>query len=263
MKNFITLSIADYNVQFAIPKQELFNVIIDKYSVYISTSKPDFFIDVEIVRKENYRLEDVSVMNNSDFYFFAIAPGSEIELNLNLKKGTVKLLNITKIFDIALRIIYSRLLTDYNGFLVHSAAIKKEDKGYLFYGPSDAGKTTISKISDKFGLDILSDELSAVRKIHGEYFLYATPFWGEFNGTYRSDRVKLESLIKPIKSNKLKLHRIHETEFISSFLGTLLNFCNDSFINNIYLNNVSDLGNQVKGYNLEFKKDDNIWEAIN
>jgi hypothetical protein len=70
-------------------------------------------------------------------------------------------------------------LAERQGALIHASGIEMDGKGYLFPGKSGAGKSTISKIFASRGHDILSDDRIAVRKIHGKFRMYGTPWSGE------------------------------------------------------------------------------------
>ena len=65
------------------------------------------------------------------------------------------------------------------GFLIHSAAVIADGRGFLFVGPSEAGKTTAARHSSAW--QVLGDEMNLVLPDGDGYRLAGTPF----NGTFR------------------------------------------------------------------------------
>lgn len=78
-----------------------------------------------------------------------------------------------------LRSAVAWLAIDTGGFLLHSASIVRGGRCHLFYGPSDAGKSTLAAMSSEG--EVISDDLTLVlRRPDG---LVAAG--GPFRGTYR------------------------------------------------------------------------------
>ncbi len=75
------------------------------------------------------------------------------------------------------QILVASLLSDRNGFLLHSGGMKLWDKGFVFIGASDAGKSTTVEMLQQHG-EILCDDRIAVRNIDGEQRIYGTWFHG-------------------------------------------------------------------------------------
>ncbi len=95
----------------------------------------------------------------------------------------------------ALYWLTASLLASEGGCLIHGAGIAVKDRGYLFTGPSGAGKTTISRILMDSSI-VLSDEAIAVRKEDGRYMAYATPFGAREVGT--TEYMNLSSIKVPL-----------------------------------------------------------------
>lgn len=81
------------------------------------------------------------------------------------------------VFNTFLRVFYSWVGLDLDGVLVHAAGLARKDQGYLFVGPSESGKTTLSNLAQ--GFQVLGDELVLVRRQEGRFSLSSTPFHGE------------------------------------------------------------------------------------
>jgi hypothetical protein len=78
------------------------------------------------------------------------------------------------------QILLMYVLARNSGALVHSAGIGINGKGYLFPGKSGAGKTTLTRqFAARKGLELLSDDRMAVRKLDGNFKAFGTPWPGD------------------------------------------------------------------------------------
>lgn len=74
----------------------------------------------------------------------------------------------------------SSALLDFNGFVLHSSAVKYEDKAYLFSADSGTGKSTHTTLWTKVfdGAEIINDDKPIIRLIDGKFYACGTPFSG-------------------------------------------------------------------------------------
>lgn len=78
---------------------------------------------------------------------------------------------------------YYNALVHFNGMLLHSSCVVKNDKAYLFSAPSGTGKSTHTQLWIKRYPDayILNDDKPAIRICPDGIFAYGTPFSGKTN----------------------------------------------------------------------------------
>jgi len=88
-------------------------------------------------------------------------------------------------FENLFRIVACYRLFGEGALVMHSAAFNDGARGFLFCGRSGAGKTTLCGLADELDLQILSDELNAIRPARGSFELLAMPFAGDFGGAPR------------------------------------------------------------------------------
>ena len=69
------------------------------------------------------------------------------------------------------------------GALLHAACLVRGDKGYLFLGASGSGKSTLAATS-RAG-EVVSDDLTLVRRLGGSFRVVGTPFRGTYLGGRR------------------------------------------------------------------------------
>lgn len=73
------------------------------------------------------------------------------------------------------------LLSLGKGVLLHACGIDDGGYGYLFAGNSTHGKSTIAKLWSESGATILNDDRIIVREKDGQFWMYGTPWHGDFN----------------------------------------------------------------------------------
>ncbi len=80
------------------------------------------------------------------------------------------------------RVLFVNIVAQGLGLMLHACGIVWNGKGYIFAGPSDAGKTTMSRLWAKASeATILGDECLILRKQEGQFWVHGTPWVGEAN----------------------------------------------------------------------------------
>lgn len=157
-------------------------------------------------------------------------------------------------FDWFLRLIYSYYLVQVGGFFLHSAAIVKQDKGYVFFGPSGSGKSTIAALSPE---SCLCDELVIIKRTEGSYCVFGTPFW---NGKNKS--VPLRGLYELRKGQQVSLTRFHPVEATTALLSNMeFGLQTPQMTKELFLA-TSDLVETVPCYSMHSLPDNSFWPCI-
>lgn len=143
--------------------------------------------------------ESWSLFTKGDEYFMTLAPraregppswiarfshasGSATvfcsKMLIRREKGRIRVINPVRYpLDYVLMM---HLLSSRQGALLHAAGITINNKGYIFPGRSEAGKSTIAGLfSQRDATGLLSDDRVAVRKVDGNFTVYGTPWPGE------------------------------------------------------------------------------------
>ncbi len=158
------------------------------------------------------------------------------------------------------QILFARLLADRGGIILHGSGIIFKEKGYLFVGHSDAGKTTLVKIFHHHAR-ILNDDRMIVRKEDGSYYLYGTPWHGDLS-LVAPDRVPLEAILF---LNQAKENRIERTEGLQAFKRlygcTIKPLVTKGWVEKT-LDICQDLSREVPCYHLYFDKTEGVISTI-
>lgn len=110
----------------------------------------------------------------------------------------------------------------HDAFLLHASGVVMSGAGYVFFGRSGIGKTTVAGLVGDRG-EVLSDELVAVHLGAGGPELVSTPFWGVSIPPERIRRVNrrapLVGLFELAQAETFSLKRLSATEAVLALLG--------------------------------------------
>lgn len=87
------------------------------------------------------------------------------------------------IFENVLRVVVAYHLLGQGGVLLHSAAVADDAGAHVFFGPSGAGKTTISRLGIAMNHSVLSDDMNALRVTAQGVVVEKLPFAGDIGQT--------------------------------------------------------------------------------
>jgi hypothetical protein len=162
--------------------------------------------------------------------------------------------------DSLLRILLTQLLLPHNGLLSHAATILHDGCAYVFMGRSGAGKSTVASLSPPG--NVLTDEISLLRRDAENWFAYGTPFWGEFRADGANRRAPLAAIFSLEQSDVNRVERVHAKDAARMLLPNVLFFSAASRENSQLLTLIAQAAEQVPFYRLFFRREPGFWEAI-
>jgi hypothetical protein len=152
------------------------------------------------------------------------------------------------------------------GTFIHSCGIADGEKGYVFTGPSEEGKSTIAKLS--YPKTVLSDKLVLLRKSNnGRKKVYGIPFNGELEGINRGVDCKGIYFIEKNDANEIiPISRMSAVVALMKE-GVTGGFMSIDGIQRIctapgYPLLLTELLEGVPCYKMRFTRDSSFWEAI-
>ncbi len=242
MKNTIKLKISDVVIRFKsdVPIRSFSDATVSRFGcfIYRGAKKPDIDLEVRIIKGGLPKFERkkrlfLSVHPEEGDNCWAMFKGRQgyvlmsylkekrqrIILNRSFTKGVAYLYTMKNvvtdwpigviIYD-ALQIILQNYLINHKGFLLHSMGVKDvNNKGLVFIGKSGKGKTTMAKLWHRYSeAKVLNDDRTVVRARNGSFYLYGTPWHGDFTDYLKTlpHRAKLNKLlfISHSKTNRLQ-----------------------------------------------------------
>jgi len=164
------------------------------FNNFVINKEPDIQIDIEII----FHNEDITLPQS--LCTSKIVEGNCFNYHTDLIKGNLDIINQTcslqvknvlfgsasvRIFEQFFHQMYFTLLENkygaslYDRIMVHSCGVLKNGQGYIFTGPSEAGKSTIAQLSTDYS--VLNDEMCFISETDNRYMVQSTPFNGFFN----------------------------------------------------------------------------------
>ena len=158
------------------------------------------------------------------------------------------------------QILFARLLADRSGIILHGSGLIFKEKGYLFVGHSDAGKTTLVKIFHHHAR-ILNDDRMIVRKENNSFYLYGTPWHGDLS-LVAPDRVPLKAIFFLNQAKENRIERTGGLEAFKRLYGcTIKALVTGGWAKNA-LDVCQDLSREVPCYHLYFDKTEGVISTI-
>jgi hypothetical protein len=158
------------------------------------------------------------------------------------------------------------LMAENNRFFVHGAAIRRGQNGYIFWGPSGAGKTTIAGFSERN--DIFSDDAPILLKENEGFYCAFSPFYQV--EMLDNQPINIHGKI-PVCKN-LFLHKSRELKVTNKGVADALSEIVSSHLHNFKFMDRElkkkafhfsyDLCHRIPAYDLYFAKDSHFWKLV-
>jgi hypothetical protein len=222
----LSLSIAGINVQLAFSGDELLNKdrIRQDYSGFAandlgSPSK----IKIQVEGGENFPLIPGGtairiIVQDGRIKFY-----SEFEngwLDLDAKYGEL-IIRPTGSPENYLRVLYAIRCLERDALLVHASGVVRRGLGYVFFGASGSGKTTVTSLSS--GAIILSDDLVILQYEEGDtpsVRVFGVPFRGELADAPRANtNAQVKGLYSLVKDKDHFITPVKKPEAIARLAG--------------------------------------------
>ncbi len=189
-------------------------------------------------------------------------------LDLNRKKSKMKIISDKNFFWGAFVFNFAKCISiyfnEFNANLIHSAAIAEKNKGFMFIGKNNAGKSTILRICPE-ALN-LGEDLNILFKKEKKFFIQAFPFIMMITAINKknSQPVEIQNIFFLKKSKELKLKKLRKTDAITLMLendiqGTF-NFQQIKTEKRILL--YHKLFSEISAFKINFPLEKKLWKKI-
>ena len=160
-----------------------------------------------------------------------------------------------------LRIVHTLVLAREGGVLLHAASAVRNGRAFVFSGVSGAGKTTLARLAPP-DADVLTDEISYVRKEAGGYYAYGTPFAGELARVGANLRAPLDTIYLLAQGAENRVSDVGKAEAARGILANMLFFAEDAELVRAVFLSALDLVEHVPVLRLTFRPEAAAWDLI-
>lgn len=117
--------------------------------------------------------------------------------------------------------VFNILAIESGGFFIHACGVVKDNKAYLFYGPSGSGKSAVASLSPDLG--VLSDDMILIIPKEGDYLASSTPFWGSMSRALRTKGIfSIKGCFHLVKSTETELKKIENIKAMTTLFSSSL-----------------------------------------
>lgn len=262
MKYELKIEVANIVTSLELDDSFLLQQLRETFSEFESNKSAEISVGVKIV--DNLRAQEFPIPGLSFSGEKVTIRGDNFfgRTDLSKGKGEVDILPPYTRESLAsfLRIIYNILITREGGLILHACGIVKDNKAYIFFGPSQSGKSTVAHLSK--GYTILSDDLIVVKRVNGSCKVFGTPYWDRLKESQGKKGVfEIAGLFKLVKDNKTYLKRLSYSQGLAEVL-TLPGIPKELQPIDRLLNISSHLIRETPCYELHFLPNKSLWRCI-
>lgn len=177
-----TLSLADLALTIS-TDAALSAALLKRYAAYLLPDRPTvdgsptatFSVQIERAGQTPRATDERPLIFRADgAYFTDPAYSGHIDLTRQHARLTLDSAMPVEDADYFIRTLYALRCFEAGGLLFHAAGLVRHGRGYLFFGHSGSGKTTVSRLSPE--ALVLNDDLVALMPHAGQWHMHSTPF---------------------------------------------------------------------------------------
>ena len=262
MKKILTLNIAGLHIELTCKNILLFNALCQRYHLFLLQGEPQFQIEITWEKNTSlvgFSIPDISFQNNQ-----VNLSGREFSGYCDVKERHASLvIGVTTpvaAVDYFLRVVFAFLIFQAEGMMVHGAGILHNGSGYLFFGRSGSGKTTVSHSS--VNDEVLNDDLVAVVPQGNTWKMYSTPFWNPTQVKPKPLAAPLTAMYRLVQDNKAYLESFKTGQALAEFMANIPIISSSPAQSECLMERCITLLRQVPAYRLHFLPDASFWGVI-
>ena len=266
----ITIAVAEISTRINSNDDSLLEAARLRYHQFISSDKDvDLNLDVHIRPgcqftnpNGNGKFFNKQIIGNEENIVYSNCFAGRINKRTKQGKLICAEVDASSWLEHFLRVAYSWMALDREGLLFHGAGLINSNQGYIFFGPSESGKTTVTRLSPQ--CTVLGDDLIMLRKLNGYFTVYASPFNVRTEQMrLKNDQAHIYGLYRLRQDKKTFIKEMHPAKAVSELLSSA------PLIDQNYPGSLKALDfchqivQQIPCFNLHFTRDDSFWSCIN
>lgn len=237
------------------------DLIERRYAGFVNAkATPEFEFEFELDSPAEPSDEDARVFKKGFVWFFQRGD-FRAAWDMRSRRGRVQQSPNPYSLDAVLRIAHSLVLADEGGFLLHAASAIRNGRAFLFSGVSGAGKTTMARLAPP-DVNLLTDEISYVRRGESGYCAFGTPFAGELARAGENLSAPVDTLYFLVQGKENKIEPIGQGDAARALLRHILFFAHDGELVRQVFDAALRFVSSVNVAKLVFTPDARAWEMV-
>jgi hypothetical protein len=257
-----TIAIGDVGIGIRTTSPAFRALVEQRYAGFVDrNAAPDWEFEVELM-PSNAQMGDEDASVSRSGAVWRIARGDFVaEWDPSSRRGSIRQSANPFSLDSVLRIVHTLVLAREGGFLVHAASAVRGGRAYVFAGASGAGKTTIARCAPA-DVEVLTDEISYVRRLPSGYVAYGTPFAGELARSGPNVHAPLAAIYLLAKGPCNAIEEVGAGQCTRELLSNILFFAQDrELVQSVFVAAVA-LVESIPVRRLTFRPDARVWDLI-
>lgn len=226
-----------------------------------TTAEPLFEFDIELADPRVPDPDDEVRVTRGEQWWTIERSDCEAVLDVDSRRGRIRQPAQPYATDTVLRILHSLLLAPRGGLLLHASSVIRNNRAFVFFGRSGAGKSTMVAMAPD-DATVLSEEISYVRRDAGGYFGCGTPFTGELNRRGDNTDAPLGALFHLVQGAEDRVESLTKADALRVLMQCVLCFAGDATVTKQVFTAACDLVDRVPVQRLVFRRDPRVWELI-
>ncbi len=260
LRKVACVEIGGIPIALATSDDAFLDLLCQRYEGFLSSSRPEFELDFDLVSTGSASDDDVHVRRYGDDWL--IERGDfRARWDPRTGRGAVRQNANPYSLDSVLRILHSLILAGRGGFLLHAASAICDGRSYLFSGVSGAGKTTMTRLAPA-DVTLLTDEISYLRPGAGGYSAFGTPFAGELARSGENCSAPVSALFFLEHGPSNQVDELSSAEAVRRLMRNILFFAEDHDLVDKLFATACDFVDTVPIRRLTFYPDARVWDEI-
>ncbi len=245
----------------------LIAALMKRYAAFLLPDEAmSFSVDIKRVGQASRPIDDRPLTFRAGGATFT-APDYTGDIDLVRQRGTLTLNTATPVedADYFIRTIYALRLFEAGCLLFHAAGLVRRDRGYLFFGHSGSGKTTVSRLSPD--AIVLNDDLVALTPEAaqaGQWIMHATPFSNptQHGAAIRPGSAIVHGAYRLIQDRRVYVEDLPPALAVAEIVASCPIVCADPARTSDLLTRAGQLHAAVPIRHLHFLPDNSFWNVV-
>lgn len=264
----IDLAVAEIGIRIYCNDPGIADRLRSRYPDFPAASRPKFesWVMLEGDLRSNALLDTGVIFRDHVLHFTAQGYIGQIDVKRNRGQLALSSRQPVEDIDYFIRVVCALLAFENKGVMFHAAGVVREDRAYLFFGHSGAGKTTVARLSAD-GL-ILNDDLVVLlprgrsAEPQTRWITHATPFWNPTQVKPTSESAPLAGLFRLVQDREVFLEPMGKGQALAEVLSNVPVIPDDPQRNATLIDRCLRLLDDIPAFRLHFLPDDSFWQVI-
>lgn len=262
MDKAIALLIAGLRIALYSNNIELSESLSRKYGSFSTSDDAQFGVNISWKKTERPILFATPEISFSGITIHLSSQGYAGYFDIGQKTGElfIEVANPLDAVEYYLRILFATLTFENEGIMVHGAGIMHKGGGYVFFGHSGSGKTTISRASVQ---DIvLNDDLVVLKMHEGTWMIYSTPFSNPTQVAPQKQAVNLTAIFNLVQGTTVSITPMKSAQALAELISNIPVISSNPRYSLDLLDRCNSILYLIPAYQLHFLPDDSFWQVI-